>query len=274
MAEHFGGTAGNIAYGLRLFDIPVSVVASVGHDFQAYDRWLRRCRVDLRFVRHVQASPTAVATILTDQDDNQITGFLPGALRQPASDADLRDALRLRPSLLILAPANTATTLKLGAAARHFGLRYLFDPGQQTPTFSKPAFASMIRGASIFISNDYELALTLQRLGWSARRFLQTVPVVVTTLGPRGVQVIDHGKALRIPPARPATVSDPTGAGDAFRAGFVAGLLRGLPLALSARLGAVAAVYTVERLGTQTHSFTIAGIRRRYFQNYRHPVPL
>lgn len=268
LREHFGGTAGNIAYSLALLKIRPVIAAAAGKDFAVYRSWLRKNRIDLRGVVVLSDLPTAVATILTDRDDNQLTGFLPGALRAKLPATAVRAAFQTKPSLVILAPGNLDATHRLALESRRRKIPYVFDPGQQLPVFSKTMFRELVGHAAVFISNDYEFAMTLKKLGWNAARFFRHVPVTVTTLGPKGSLAVSQGTRVRVRAARVANTSDPTGAGDAFRAGFAAGYVRHLPLRTALRMGNVAAAYTVERLGTQTHIFTPAHFINRYQKNY------
>lgn len=273
LREHYGGTAGNIAYSLRLFGLPVAIIGSAGADFLPYYTWLVRREVDLRGVQRVPGR-TAVASILTDRDDNQISAFYPGAMGRSVSRSVIRRAFTARPSLVVLAPSDIATSERVAVEARRHRLPVVFDPGQQIPAFPRKSFSSILRQAAIFISNDYELALALRKLGWSLARFHKTVPIVVTTLGPRGAIVAAGSRRWSIPAARPKSEIDPTGAGDAFRAGFLAGFLKNYPLPRAAQLGAVTALYTVERVGTQTHHFTKRSLAKRFQENYHHGITL
>lgn len=273
LREHYGGTAGNIAYTLRLLGVPVTIIGSSGADFSHYQAWLARHGVALQGLQRVPGR-TAVASILTDRDDNQISAFYPGAMGRTVTRPIIRRAFSPRPSLVVLAPSDIATTERVAAEARRQLTPVVFDPGQQIPAFSRKSFSSILRQAAMFISNDYELALALHKLGWSRARFQRSVPIVVTTLGPQGAIVAAGSRRWSIPAARPKSEVDPTGAGDAFRAGFLTGFLQSLPLPQAAQLGAVAALYTVERVGTQTHTFTKRSLAKRFQENYHHGITL
>lgn len=273
LREHYGGTAGNIAYSLRLLGISTSIIGSIGDDFTQYHWWLTRQGVDMHSVQHVPGR-SAVASILTDRDDNQISAFYPGAMGKSVPRTFIRRAFRKKPSLVVLAPTDIATTERVATEALRHRTPIIFDPGQQIPAFSQATFQKILRTAAVFISNDYELALALKKLRWSRTRIEKIVPIVVTTLGPRGVIVVAGSRRWSIPAAQPKSEIDPTGAGDAFRAGFLAGFLKSLPLPEAARLGAVTALYTVERVGTQTHSFTQRTLAKRFQKNYHHGITL
>jgi adenosine kinase len=169
----------------------------------------------------------------------------------------------------IIAPGNLSDMLAYAGQYRRTKTRYFFDPGQQTTILNGSQFRKCLNGAYGFISNDYELSLALKKTGWTFARLLQTVTIVVTTLGAKGSRIFTAGKKVIIPPAKPKNSSDPTGAGDAYRAGFVKGLQLGLPLEQCGRLGAVVSVYSVETYGTQTHQFTWKDIKKRYYRNFK-----
>ncbi len=270
-SEHFGGTAGNMAYNLALLGLRPTVVAAVGNDFVPYRRWLARHGVSLTGVSVLPRERTAAAHIITDADDNQITGFHLGAMQRPGATLS---ATRLRrAALAVVAPGNVSDMLTLPRRYRQLHLPYWFDPGQQLTSLTGAQLRQAIGGAEGFFANDYELALTLKKTGWTLRQLLARGVMVVATLGSKG-SVVRHGATVvRVPAARPKAVVDPTGAGDAYRAGFIFGLLQGWPIPVVARFAGLVAVYTVERYGTQTHRFTWPALRRRYRQNFGSALP-
>ena len=271
LTEHYGGTAGNIAYTFALLGGKPAVVAAVGGDFVRYRQWLRRHGVNLAGVRVVARERTAAAHIITDSDDNQITGFHLGAMGQRGaflSPSRLRQA-----AAAIVAPGNIGDMLALPRRYRQAGVPYWFDPGQQLTSLTGARVRQALSGAQGLFVNDYELALTLKKTGWSMRQALARGVTVVTTLGPKG-SVVRHGAAVvRAPAARPRAVVDPTGAGDAYRAGFLRAWLLQWPISVAARFAGVVAAYTVERSGTQTHRFSCADLRRRYRKNFGRELP-
>lgn len=266
--QSFGGTAGNIAFTLRLLGRRALIVSSAGNDFQPYAKWLTRHQLDRSGIAIIKTRPTAAAYIITDRDDNQITAFQPGALNEAVQWSALRHLPVGRIAYAIIAPGNPFTMLRLSRLCRRHKTPYLFDPGQAIPALRSQDMRSMIGSSSGVISNDYELALLLKQARVSWRQMQAAVPYIVTTLGQKGALIYQGKKVIRIPAAKPHSEIDPTGAGDAWRAGFVAGLTQGAPLRIAGQMGAVASVYTVERVGTQTHSFTPAEFAKRYQRNY------
>ncbi|MBI4089764.1 MAG: carbohydrate kinase family protein [Candidatus Kerfeldbacteria bacterium] len=262
--ESFGGTAGNISYTLRLLGRPVIPIGSVGTDFSNYRAWLERSRIELAGIRRVPGKRTAAAYVITDRDDNQISAFQLGALSVPA--LAMSSIAKLLPTAIygIIAPGNPRDMLLASRQFSRLKVPYLFDPGQSLPILSSQDIRAMLDRADGLISNDYELELLCRRARVKPRALASQVRYVVTTLGPRGSVVQQGSSRVRIPAAKPRTVVDPTGAGDAYRAGLVAALVRGQSLVTAAKMGAVASVYTVELPGTQTHRFTVADFARRY----------
>lgn len=151
---------------------------------------------------------------------------------------------------------------------------YIYDPGQQIPDLDAQDLAAGIGGAKVFISNDYELSLVMQKTGLGENDILARSEILITTLGGKGSVIKTGSEVYNIPPAKPDNVSDPTGAGDAYRAGFIKGLACGLPLEVTGRLAATVAVYSVEKYGTQTHAFTLDRLKERYKKNFGQDLPL
>jgi adenosine kinase len=275
LRENFGGTAGNIAYTLALLGERARVVAAVGRDFHPYRTWLQEHRLPLEGVLEVAEELTAGAYITTDQADNQITAFNPGAMRHRAP-LDV-EALVPRETLAVVAPGNLEDMEHLARAYRERGIPYIFDPGQSLPAWSGEQLLEMVRGSFLFISNDYELELAAQKTGRGAEDLLQLTGAVITTRGEQGAVLLtreDQGtRRAEVPAVRPERVSDPTGAGDAFRAGLVKGLVlsRGA-LLHAARMGSTAAAYAVEVYGTQTFRFTPEQFDARFADTFGYPA--
>lgn len=270
--ESFGGTAGNIAYSLALLGIDPVVLGSVGNDFERYRQWMVRSGVTVNELHDVRREQTASFSVITDRDDNQIGAFHAGALLTSSLPPLSRlKHLAKAASYAILAPGNIGDMVALARFYRTVKVPYLFDPGQMLTMMSTSRFSSMVHGAQGFISNDYELSLALKLYKKPFATFVRRLPYVVTTRGPRGSRLyLGSSSYTTIAATPPHAVVDPTGAGDAYRAGLVAGVLAGRPLREAARWGSVASAYTVERQGTQTHQFTRRGFSHRLQQTYSH----
>lgn len=265
--QSFGGTAGNIAYNLALLKERPVVLSSYGNDFSEYKRWCQKNRINITHAKLIKNVPTASAYIITDQSDNQITGFFAGAMLK--SNGPVPKKLLGKNSLAIIPPGNLMDMKQYPAQYRKSKTSYIYDPGQQIPVLSKKDLMAGLTGAKAFISNDYELTLVLKKTGLTLKKLLDRVEMVVTTKGEKGSVIITGNKKYKIPPARPKNTSDPTGAGDAYRAGFIKGLIEDYPLPKVGRLASVVSLYTVELYGTQTHKFSWKELQRRYYQNYR-----
>jgi adenosine kinase len=255
LQENFGGTAGNIAYNLALLGEKPLVVAAVGRDFGRYRRWMEEHKLPLTGVREVQQEFTAGAYITTDKDDNQITGFNPGAMKHPAAYS--LDGCDAADTLAIISPGNAEDMLGYSRQYKERGIRYIFDPGQQIPILPPDDLAEMVDGAHILISNDYELEMIQKATGMSKDQVIAKTGCLITTLGEKG-SIICEGSPdeVRVGAAKARRVKDPTGAGDAYRAGLIKGLVTGRTMEQAAALGAVCASFAVEELGTQEHSFS------------------
>ena len=261
LKENFGGTAGNIAYGLALLGEQPLVLATVGRDYHSYFDWLKENGISLDGIRIIPQELTAGAYITTDQSDNQITGFNPGAMKFPfAFDFDTIDAAN---SLAIIAPGNLDDMMRCAAAYRARGINYIFDPGQSLPMWKGPDLAGSIDGSQFMISNDYELELIQNKTGLDRKGLLERTGTIITTLGEYGSRVSTPDFDLAIPPVILPRVVDPTGAGDAYRAGLIKGLVQGLDVEQCAQMGSVCASFAIESYGTQQYSFTPADFEQR-----------
>lgn len=265
MEESFGGTAGNIAYNLSLLGERPTILANVGKDFGEYGKWLTKNKIDLSQVKVFPKEQTASAYIITDKADNQIAGFFPGAMFKTVSSSS-----RIPKSkLAIVSPQNPADMIKLPEIFRKKKIDYIFDPGQQVTSLSGAQLKKAIKGAKVLIGNDYEISLVKKKTNWSETTILKQCEILVTTLGSKGSVIRQGKKVYKIKPAKPKNTSDPTGAGDAYRAGLIKGLLENWPLEKIGRFAGLVSVYTVEKCGTQTHKFTQADLVARYRQNFK-----
>lgn len=262
LEEKFGGTAGNIAYCLRLLGENPTIVATAGKDFAAYEAWLRHCGLTLEGIRRVNSEFTAGAYITTDKTDNQITGFNPGAMKHraeyPVDEADPADAIA------VVAPGNLEDMQDFPRRYKAKGIPCMVDPGQNITAFSGDQLTEMLTGATYLISNDYELQMIQNSTGLTQAEIVARAGSVITTLGENGSIIRQGATEIAIAPCPVQDVKDPTGAGDAFRAGFIKGLSLGKTPAEAARLGSVSAAYAVEKHGTQEHSFTWQEFCDRY----------
>ncbi len=267
LTESFGGTAGNIAYSLALLGEKPSILSAAGRDFGSYDAWLAKHGIDTsRVVRGEK--PTAAAYVMTDRDDNQITAFYFGAGEAPC-DAEIPE----NTMLAIAAAGNIADMLSVPEQCRARGLPFFVDPGQQVTALSSEQVRAYVQGAAVLFGNDYEMELVRKNSGLDTAGLLDVVGAIVMTKGREGSVIITTEGEEHVPAVR-TEATDPTGAGDAYRAGFAASFLAQRPLCECARLGSTVAAYAVEHSGTQNHSFTREALVARYHEAYGEPLPV
>lgn len=275
--ESFGGAGGNIAYNLSLLEERPLLYGAVGRDFIGYAEHFEN--LSLAGVKVYQNDLTASAYIITDKDDNQITGFFPGAMRYHTKRPDLKKG-----DFLIIAPGNSLEMLDLAEAAVSKKIPFIFDPGQQIIQFTKSQLQQALKKAAIYIVNDYEKSLTEKITGYHQELLLKNAGIFITTLGSHGSEIeIQAGhqiKKFKIPPAKAARIVDPTGAGDAYRAGLIKGLslsakhlfkrdYKELPWQTIGQAASLAAVYAVENYGTQKHHYAYQQFKKRYQLNFK-----
>lgn len=261
--ESFGGTGGNIAYNLALLGARPKIIAAAGKDFGKYAAWLKKNKIDISGVKIVKNELTASAYIMTDQADNQITAYYPGSKIQPTPAPFIKESM-----LAIIAPDLVARMLEYAKIFRQNKVTYIFDPGQQITSYQAEELKYCIAGAKALIGNDYEVGLILNKLKIKLKQLEKMVEILIITKGGHGSEIYNKNKKIIIQPAKPKLILDPTGAGDAYRAGFIKGLVMGFELQKCGRLASLAAVYTIEKYGTQTHEFSWAELERRYEENY------
>ncbi|WP_152050322.1 carbohydrate kinase family protein [Tautonia marina] len=262
-----GGTGANIAYNLALLGNRPMLVGAVGEDFGEYHKWLEQHGVDLSGVKTHSGEFTSSCFINNDLQDNQITAFYPGAMVHAAAVSPIEFGASDR-DLVVIAPNDPKAMARYAAECTERGIPYLYDPSMQIPRMSKEEFEEGCKGAKVLIGNDYEFGMMAEKLGVAEQELHQRVPITVVTKGEAGATIVADGQSFDIPPAKPNQVVDPTGAGDAFRAGLITGMARGLSWPTAGRIAALTAVHAVEHMGPQEHSYSIAEFVERYRANY------
>jgi adenosine kinase len=253
MRREFGGCAGNIAYNLKLLgDDPVPM-ATVGQDFAPYREWFEGMGIRLDQVRELEDCFTAQAFMTTDLDNNQITAFHPGAMMESHRN-HVRDVDGI--TFGIVAPDGREAMLQNAAEFAELGIPFIFDPGQAMPLFNGDEFRHFIEQADYVVVNDYESNLLQTRTGWGAEEIAAKVRAYIVTRGPRGSEIHAGGETIHVPPARERQVVDPTGCGDAYRAGLIHGLMRDMDLPTCGRMASLMGALKVEHHGTQNQRFT------------------
>jgi len=261
LQEKYGGTAGNIAYSLRLLGEKPTIVATIGKDHANYFQWLEINNIGTEGIKIIQEEFTAGAYITTDKADNQITGFNPGAMKHkseysfPAGD---------NKAIGLIAPGNLGDMMEYAKYYKTNGIDCICDPGQSLTAWNGKDLTEWIGGSSMLISNDYELELISKMTGKAKKELLGLTKTIITTLGEKGSLISTANGDIAVLPAKAGEVADPTGAGDAYRAGLLKGLVTGKDIETAAKIGAVAATYAIEKYGTQEHHFTLDAFRQRY----------
>lgn len=265
LRREFGGCAGNIAYNLKLLGGDALPMGAVGMDFLPYKDWLQRWQIDCRHVTTIDHAYTAQAFITTDLDDNQITAFHPGAMNF-AHQNKVTDANGVK--LGIIAPDGREGMIEHAAQFAQAGIPFMFDPGQSIPMYNGDELMTFMRQAAWAAFNDYELQLMQQRTGQSVLELAKTVEALVVTHGAQGSTVYTGGRQIKIPAARPAVLADPTGCGDAYRAGLLYGLAQGMDWETTGRVASLMGAIKIEQHGTQNHRFTQEEFAARFKESF------
>jgi adenosine kinase len=260
LRREYGGCAGNIAYNLALLGDTGLPMATVGRDFAPYREWMSQTGVPADHVRTVDSELTAQAFITTDVDDNQITAFHPGAMQHSHLN-QVRDAAGI--TLGIVAPDGREGMIRHAEQFAAAGIPFIFDPGQGLPMFGGEELERFIGQARWVTLNDYEWQLVQQKTGWTAAALVRRVAALIVTHGAAGSTIHTRDGALEIPAAPVSAVVDPTGCGDAYRAGLIHGLLHGLDWGTTGHIASVLGAIKIESRGTQNHRFTREGLQKR-----------
>ncbi len=265
LRREFGGCAGNIAYNLRLLGDPAVPMATVGRDFAPYRDWMERLGLPLEHVRVIDSQLTAQAFITTDLEDNQITAFHPGAMQHAHVNA-VADAKNV--VIGIVAPDGRQGMIEHAEQFADLGIPFIFDPGQGLPMFDAADLDGFIEQANWVAVNDYEWQLLQQKTGWTVRDLTQRVDALIVTRGHKGsiIHTLEH--QFEIPCAKTSAVVDPTGCGDAYRAGLLHGLMHNLDYETIGRIASVMGALKIESRGTQNHRATPEELQRRLAESF------
>jgi len=265
LRREFGGCAGNISYNLKLLGGHPVPFGAVGRDFETYRTHFEALGIDLRCVRELPDHYTAQAYITTDLDDNQITAFHPGAMTQ-SHGAHVRDVRNV--AFGIVAPDNRNAMLQHAAEFKEMGVPFIFDPGQAMPLFNGEEFRDFIENATYVSVNDYESQLLSERTGWSPEQIASKVSAYIVTRGGEGSRWYTREGTIEIPTAKANAVVDPTGCGDAYRAGLIYGLMNNLDFETSGRIASLMGAIKIEQPGTQNQTFTPDQFLDRFYDEF------
>ncbi len=266
----FGGCSANIAYTLKLLGESADIADCVGNDFAPFATYLETLGIPTNAVQIYDDTPTASAYIMTDKDENQITAFSEGAHAKPYTKEINFGSYRS----VFISTVAIKNALTIATACKAVNVPYSFDPGQKLTMYTGEELKTIATGADMLFMNDYESKLFCEKTGWTEADIVANVNVLVITLGKDGSRIITKNGEEKVPAVTVEKVIDPTGAGDAYRAGFLKGLALGFPHALCAKMGSVAGAYAVECHGTQNHTFTKDAFIARYTATYNESLSL
>ena len=269
MRRERGGTAGNIAYNLALLEQPTLLMATVGQDAPEYIAGLRARGVDTSGVLLLNDEFTASFFVSTDQTNNQIALFYTGAMAK-ARQISFTKHDHKNIKIAIISPNDPEAMVKYVQECRALGIPYIYDPSQQIPRLTPEQLVEGTEGAAVLIVNDYEYEMIKNRTGLTDADIRQKVDTVIVTRGGTGSHIWYKSSEFLIPVATPTRVADPTGVGDAYRAGIISGLMRDYPWEVTGRLGAVVAAYVLEQHGTQRHNYNRHQVASRYRELFGH----
>ncbi|MFI3122975.1 MAG: carbohydrate kinase family protein [Methylococcales bacterium] len=266
MRREFGGCAGNIAYNLKLLNEEPLIMATVGHDFEPYAKWLNQHKIKNQYIRLIENQFTGQAYITTDEDDNQITAFHPGAMSFSHENSIPTDKNSIR--IGIVSPDGKDGMQLHAKQFAELKIPFIFDPGQGMPMFNGAELLTLIDQATWLTLNDYEAELMQEKTGLNLAQLAEKVKALIVTQGGEGSTIYTDGKQIKIPAAPVAKLSDPTGCGDAYRAGLLYGLLNDLDWQITGRIASLMGAIKIEHYGTQNHSFNSETFKQRYQDSF------
>lgn len=267
-----GGNAGNISYNLSLLNQKSIILSCIGENYNVYLNFLKNAGVDIGSIKVIKDEEISLAFMITDQSDNQISAFYPGAMNHNYK-LNLKN-LAQKPEIVTISPDDPRAMNNFLKQAKKLKIPYLYDPGMQLPRLEDKDLIFGIKEAKILIGNDYEIGQIKKRLGLNDLKLLSLCEILITTLGPKGSIIKTQNKKILIKPVKPLKVIDPTGAGDAYRAGFLAGFQCGFNLKTCGQMGSLEACYAVEKYGTTNHTFSLKEFTKRYKDNFKENLDL
>ncbi|MCW9089464.1 MAG: carbohydrate kinase family protein [Gammaproteobacteria bacterium] len=265
MRRETGGCAGNIAYNLKLLGGEGKIMATVGHDFAPYAAWLEKCGIVTTHIREIGNTYTAQAFITTDRDDNQITAFHPGAMSF-AHENRVEEAEEI--TIGIVAPDGREGMLEHASQFAETGIPFIFDPGQGLPMFDGDDLLRFVEQASWVAVNDYEAQLLEERTGKSPHELAQMVEALIVTRGAKGSVIYTAKHRYEIPAVPAREVVDPTGCGDAYRAGLLYGLMNKMDWETTGRIASLMGAIKIGHHGTQNHRFAAEEFKARFHETF------
>lgn len=266
MRREFGGCAGNIAYNLKLLNEEPLIMATVGHDFEPYAQWLNQHKISQKFIQTLDNQFTGQAYITTDEEDNQITAFHPGAMNYSHLNSVPTDKNTIQ--IGIVSPDGKEGMELHAKQFSELEIPFIFDPGQGMPMFNGTELLTLIEQATWLTLNDYEAELMQEKTGLNLAQLAKKVEAVCVTQGGEGSTIYTNGTQIKIPAATVSNLADPTGCGDAYRAGLLYGLMNKLDWEITGRIASLIGAVKIEHHGTQNHWFNLEKFKKRYHENF------
>jgi len=266
MRREFGGCAGNIAYNLRLLEIQGEAMATIGEDFAPYAKWMDQHQISRSYLTEIPQSYTAQAYITTDQDDNQITAFHPGAMNESHQNKITQTS---DIGIGLISPDGRQGMIEHAAQFKAANIPFIFDPGQGLPMFNGEELNTFVDQATWIACNDYEAQLLQKRTGKTLAQLSQEVEAVIITKGGEGSTIYVKDQVFEIPAVAVTKVVDPTGCGDAYRAGLLYGLINKLDWQTTGQIAALMGAIKIEQAGTQNHSFSLSEFKTRFETEFK-----
>ena len=271
MRREFGGCAGNIAYNLNLLGGNATPMATVGNDFAPYAEWMDQCGISRAHIKVLNDTYTGQAFITTDLDDNQITAFHPGAMGRSHEN---KVTAAKGVSIGMVSPDGRDGMIQHAEQFAAAGIPFIFDPGQGMPMFNGEELLTFIQQATWVTVNDYEAELLQERTGNTIESLAKMVDAIIVTKGGEGSLIFNGNTCHEIPLARVSEVNDPTGCGDAYRAGLLYGLMNQLDWPTTGRIASLIGAIKIEKHGTQNHRFTRSEFEARYQESFGNSISL
>ncbi len=268
MRKEFGGCGGNIAYNLHLLGTNAVPMATVGEDFVAYLNWIKSHHMDTTHIKIIRGAYTAQAFITTDMDDNQITAFHPGAMNESHQNK-VSDA---KADIGIISPDGRDGMIEHAQQFADSNIPFIFDPGQGMSMFLGTELINFIKQATYVAVNDYESQMLQDKTGLDLNAIASMVNALIITKGAKGSEIHTGGEIINIAPAQANDTQDPTGCGDAYRAGLLFGLMNDMDWKTTGQLAGLLGAIKIAHLGTQNHKFNLAEVKKLYQQNYGQPL--
>ncbi|MBI4670630.1 MAG: carbohydrate kinase family protein [Chloroflexi bacterium] len=267
MKRQRGGIATNIAYNLALLGERPKIMATVGEDFAEYRRWLELHYIDTSAIIEIPDEFTASFFVSTDKEQNQIASFYTGAMAH-ARLVSFQDHINGKIELAVISPNDPAAMVQYVAECKELGIPYVYDASQQIIRLSGEDLKAGCRDSKMIILNDYELGMLQNKTGWNENEIAAQTETLIVTYGENGSTITHAGRTIQIPVAKPKRIGEPTGAGDAYRAGIIKGVLHNLSWEFTGRLGSLAATYALEEHGTQNHHYELHEFIARFRQEF------